>query len=185
MEVRPWRWNTEKMYVLVGDVLFAHALCLASDYDTTDVCRTVARATSRVCSETRLPKLTQRLNWISTAGITFESLNWKQLSFLRCLQRGEGIREIWARCRRLARFWNAFGLCVSNFWWCGRFICARVGNRQNFRDGSCQWKIYASLLILLESMEEAERATWIDLYKSGQTDRALQGLEAMLGRIPL
>ena len=35
--------------VLVGDVLFA-ALCLASDYDTTDVCCTVARATSRVCS---------------------------------------------------------------------------------------------------------------------------------------
>ena len=46
-------------------------------------------------------------------------------------------------------------------------------------------KFTLPLLILLESMEEAERATWIDLYKSGQTERALQGLEAMLGRNPI
>ena len=46
-------------------------------------------------------------------------------------------------------------------------------------------KFTLPLLILLESMEEAERATWIDLYKSGQTKRALQGLEAMLGSNPI
>jgi octaprenyl-diphosphate synthase len=36
--------------VLVGDALFAHALTLAANFPTTEVCRVVARATSRVCA---------------------------------------------------------------------------------------------------------------------------------------
>ena len=36
--------------VLIGDVLFAHALALASEFDTTEICKAVAVATSRVCS---------------------------------------------------------------------------------------------------------------------------------------
>ncbi len=36
--------------VLVGDVLFSHALKLAADFDTSDVCRSVAQATARVCA---------------------------------------------------------------------------------------------------------------------------------------
>ncbi len=36
--------------VLIGDVLFSHALKLASDFPTTAVCRAVAGATARVCA---------------------------------------------------------------------------------------------------------------------------------------
>lgn len=36
--------------VLIGDVLFSHALKLAADFETTEVCRSVAQATSRVCA---------------------------------------------------------------------------------------------------------------------------------------
>lgn len=36
--------------VLIGDVLFSHALKLAAEFDTNEVCRTVAQATSRVCA---------------------------------------------------------------------------------------------------------------------------------------
>lgn len=36
--------------VLLGDALFAHALRLAAEYPTTDVCRAVAEATRQVCS---------------------------------------------------------------------------------------------------------------------------------------
>ncbi|MEM8867202.1 MAG: polyprenyl synthetase family protein [Verrucomicrobiota bacterium] len=36
--------------VLVGDVLFSHALKLAADFETTEICRMVAQATSRVCA---------------------------------------------------------------------------------------------------------------------------------------
>jgi octaprenyl-diphosphate synthase len=36
--------------VLIGDVLFSHALKLASDFDTSEVCRSVAQATARVCA---------------------------------------------------------------------------------------------------------------------------------------
>ncbi|MGB0290071.1 MAG: polyprenyl synthetase family protein [Opitutales bacterium] len=36
--------------VLIGDVLFAHALKLAAEFPTTEICRTVAQATARVCA---------------------------------------------------------------------------------------------------------------------------------------
>ncbi len=36
--------------VLIGDVLFSHALKLAADFETSEVCRSVAQATARVCA---------------------------------------------------------------------------------------------------------------------------------------
>jgi octaprenyl-diphosphate synthase len=36
--------------VLIGDALFSHALKLAAEFPTTEVCRRVARATARVCA---------------------------------------------------------------------------------------------------------------------------------------
>ena len=36
--------------VLIGDVLFSHALKLAADFPSTEVCRLVAQATARVCA---------------------------------------------------------------------------------------------------------------------------------------
>lgn len=39
-----------KIAVLLGDALFSHALKLASDFDTTEVCRCVAEATRQVCT---------------------------------------------------------------------------------------------------------------------------------------
>lgn len=36
--------------VLIGDVLFSHSLKLAAEFETTEVCRSVAQATARVCS---------------------------------------------------------------------------------------------------------------------------------------
>lgn len=36
--------------VLIGDVLFSHALKLAAEFETTEVCRSVAQATARVCA---------------------------------------------------------------------------------------------------------------------------------------
>ncbi|HAY99662.1 MAG: polyprenyl synthetase family protein [Puniceicoccaceae bacterium] len=36
--------------VLIGDVLFSHALKLAAEFDTNEVCRSVAQATARVCA---------------------------------------------------------------------------------------------------------------------------------------
>ena len=36
--------------VLVGDVLFSHALKLAAEFETTEICRCVAQATARTCA---------------------------------------------------------------------------------------------------------------------------------------
>jgi octaprenyl-diphosphate synthase len=43
------KWGSE-ISVLVGDCLFAHALKLASGFDTTEVCRAVSTATNTVCT---------------------------------------------------------------------------------------------------------------------------------------
>lgn len=42
-------WGNE-ISVLVGDCLFAHALTLASDFPTTEICRAVSKATRTVCT---------------------------------------------------------------------------------------------------------------------------------------
>lgn len=39
-----------KMSVLLGDAIFAHALYLATDFPTIDVCRAVSKSTRRVCT---------------------------------------------------------------------------------------------------------------------------------------
>lgn len=43
------RWGSE-IAVLVGDCLFAHALRLAAEFPTTEICRAVSSATNTVCS---------------------------------------------------------------------------------------------------------------------------------------
>jgi octaprenyl-diphosphate synthase len=43
------KWGSE-ISVLVGDCLFAHALKLASGFETTEVCRAVSTATNTVCT---------------------------------------------------------------------------------------------------------------------------------------
>ena len=43
------RWGNS-LSVLLGDVLFAHALNLATDFDDTNISRTIARTATEVCS---------------------------------------------------------------------------------------------------------------------------------------
>lgn len=43
------RWNSESS-VLLGDYLFTHSFYLASTLDTTHACRTIGRATNKVCA---------------------------------------------------------------------------------------------------------------------------------------
>jgi octaprenyl-diphosphate synthase len=62
--------------VLLGDVLFSHALVLASEFSTPKVCRLVARGTRRVCSG-ELMQSFDRVNQLMTLEDYFRAIDLK------------------------------------------------------------------------------------------------------------
>jgi octaprenyl-diphosphate synthase len=77
-------WGTE-ISVLVGDCLFAHALKMAADFPTPEICRAVASATNTVCSGEIL-QTHRRLNFQFTRAEYFKVLAMKtaELFALSC-----------------------------------------------------------------------------------------------------
>jgi len=78
------QWGNE-IAVLFGDCLFAQALKLASDFPTTDICRTVALATNTVCSGEIL-QTQQRRNFAAARRDYFRVIEMKtgELFTLSC-----------------------------------------------------------------------------------------------------
>ena len=169
--------------VLVGDVLFAHALCLASDYDTTEVCRSVARATSRVCSG-------EIAQTYSKTEVNFDRGHYYRIIELKTAELFAVACSLGAKVSgksdRVAEALHAFGTHLG----CAYQIFDDVVDLfaeesaigKTLGTDLANGKFTLPLLILLERLENDERKAWIDLYQSGQTKRALQNLEASLER---
>ncbi len=77
-------WGNE-VSVLLGDCLFAHALCLAASFPTPEVCRAVASATNVVCTGEIL-QTNQRRHFNLTRDDYFKALRMKtgELFALSC-----------------------------------------------------------------------------------------------------
>src|SRR5436190_7855260 len=77
-------WGNE-ISVLLGDCLFAHALCLAASFPTPEVCRAVAAATNVVCTGEIL-QTSQRRRFNLTRADYFKALQMKtgELFALSC-----------------------------------------------------------------------------------------------------
>ena len=172
--------------VLVGDVLFAHALCLASDYNTTDVCRTVARATSRVCSgEIAQTYSKTELNFDRGHYFRIIELKTAELFAVACSLGAKVSGKDELVTDALHTYGMHLGCAYQIFDDVVDLFAQESEIGKTLGTDLANGKFTLPLLILLESMGEAERANWIDLYKSGQTERALQGLEAMLCSNPI
>lgn len=172
--------------VLVGDVLFAHALCLASDYETTEVCRAVAGATSRVCSgEIAQTYSKTQLNFDRGHYFRIIELKTAELFAVACSLGA----KVSGKSDAVADALHAFGMHLG----CAYQIFDDVVDlfAQESEIGKtlgtdlANGKFTLPLLILLESMEGGAREAWMNLYQSGQTERALQVLEAILNTHPI
>ncbi len=76
------RWNSESS-VLLGDYLFTHSFYLASTLDTTYACRTIGRATNKVC-EGELRQVGQRGNFALTEEDYLEIVRGKTAELCAC-----------------------------------------------------------------------------------------------------
>ena len=172
--------------VLVGDVLFAHALCLASEYDTTYVCRAVARATSRVCSgEITQTYSKTELNFDRTHYYRIIELKTAELFGVACRLGAKVSGKSNLKAEALSSFGIHLGCAYQIFDDVVDLFAKESEAGKTLGTDLANGKFTLPLLILLESMGEEERRAWINLYKSGQAKEALQSLDVTLATNPI
>ena len=172
--------------VLVGDVLFAHALCLASEYDTTYVCRAVAKATSRVCSgEISQTYSKKELNFDRTHYYRIIELKTAELFGVACRLGAKVSGKSDFKAEALFSFGIHLGCAYQIFDDVVDLFARESEAGKTLGTDLANGKFTLPLLILLESMGIEERKAWINLYKSGEAKKALQGLDVILATNPI
>lgn len=172
--------------VLVGDVLFAHALCLASEYDTTEICRSVAYATSRVCSgEISQTYAKRELNFDRKHYFRIIELKTAELFAVACRLGAKVSGKSEVEAKALEAFGMQLGCAYQIFDDVVDLFASESEIGKTLGTDLANGKFTLPLLILLESMDSEARTAWIDLYQGGQTDEAIQSLEALLSTYPI
>ena len=172
--------------VLVGDVLFAHALCLASEYDTTEVCRSVALATSRVCSgEISQTYAKRELNFDRKHYFRVIELKTAELFAVACRLGAMVGGKSEVEMEALADYGMHLGCAYQIFDDVVDLFASESEIGKTLGTDLANGKFTLPLLILLESMEAGERNEWIDSYQRGDAELAVQQLESKLSQYPI
>ncbi|MFT4901513.1 MAG: octaprenyl-diphosphate synthase [Lentimonas sp.] len=156
--------------VLIGDVLFSHALKLAASFETTEICRSVAQATARVCAG-EISQTYQR-----------GDANYDRAHYFRVIELKTA--ELFdVSCRlgsRIAGYSEAFSLAAGQF---GRHLGTAYQIFDDLVDlygdesmigktlgtDLAKGKFTLPLLLLLEQLPEAERESLMGRFKAGDT----------------
>jgi octaprenyl-diphosphate synthase len=107
------RWNNE-VSVLLGDYLFARALCLTSSLDDNFACRAIAETTRRMC-EGELRQIENRGNYALSEADYFEIIAGKTATLIACCCR-LGAHYAGAppeTCETLARYGHGLGVAFQ------------------------------------------------------------------------
>ena len=172
--------------VLVGDVLFAHALCLASQYDTTEICRSVALATSRVCSgEISQTYAKRELNFDRKHYFRIIELKTEELFAVACRLGALVAGKSEAEAEALANYGMQLGCAYQIFDDVVDLFASESEIGKTLGTDLANGKFTLPLLILLESMEVGERSEWIDSYQRGDSELAINQLESKLSEYPI
>ena len=172
--------------VLVGDVLFAHALCLASEYDTTEICRSVALATSRVCSgEISQTYAKRELNFDRKHYFRIIELKTAELFAVACRLGAIVSGKSEAEAEALASYGMHLGCAYQIFDDVVDLFASESEIGKTLGTDLANGKFTLPLLILLESMEAGERSEWINSYQGGDREVAINQLESKLSEYPI
>lgn len=167
--------------VLVGDVLFAHALCLASDYDTNDVCRSVAQATGRVCSgEIAQTYSKKKLNFNRNHYYRIIKLKTAELFAVACSLGAKVSGKSDCKSEALYSFGIHFGCAYQIYDDVVDIYGKEAEAGKTLGTDLVNGKFTLPVLIMLESMNKEARRTWINSYESGNTKDALQKLNSIM-----
>ncbi len=164
------RWGNS-VAVLVGDCLFAHALSLAANFLTTDVCRAVAESTGTVCSGEILQSHRRR-RWTLTRADYFKVLEMKtaELFALACSlgarMAGGGTVEQAA----LRRHGLALGTAYQIFDDCLDVFGSEQTAGKSLGTDLATGKVTLPVLVCLERATEKDRAEllgWLNDWQPG------------------
>ncbi|MBC9867718.1 MAG: polyprenyl synthetase family protein, partial [Opitutae bacterium] len=102
--------------VLLGDALFSHALHLASQFDTVEVCRLVSQSTRRVCSG-EIAQTFRRGDWNLPLDHYLELLDMKTGELFSMSTYLGGLLSDYPReqCRVLRRFGSRLGIAYQAY----------------------------------------------------------------------
>lgn len=166
--------------VLLGDALFSHALNLATQFPTTDVCRVVSESTRRVCAGEIIQTLRRR-----TASVTLDDY-WRVID----LKTAELFRVSCYLGARLGDYPEPFVAAASEF-------ARRLGIAYQVYDDLADFygketaigktlgtdlesgKLTLPLFYLLERLEAADRARLLDEIEGRSPSRLSEHLEQM------
>ncbi len=173
------RWGSE-VSVLVGDCLFAHALALAADFPTPDVCRAVARATRTVCTGEIL-QTHRRRRWGMPRPEYFRLLEMKtaELFALACELGGRLAGGSTEQTAALRRFGLALGTAYQVYDDCLDLYGSEDDAGKSLGTDLANGKVTLPLLVFLERATPAERSQligWLERWDPGY----FVGLRSML-----
>lgn len=172
--------------VLVGDVLFAHALCLASEYDTTEICRSVARATSLVCSGEISQTYSKReLNFDREHYFRIIKLKTAELFAVACSLGAKVSDKSNVKVKGLHDFGLHLGCAYQIFDDIVDLFADELKIGKTLGTDLENGKFTLPLIILLESFELRERKDWISMYQDGDTEIAIGLLNKKLNDYPI
>jgi octaprenyl-diphosphate synthase len=150
-------WGTE-ISVLLGDCLFAHALKLAAEFPTTEVCRAVAMATNTVCSGEILQTQRRRNFELSQAEyFKFIQMKTGELFALSCDLGAYLSGAAPATRAALRRFGMALGTAYQVYDDCLDLFGSEVSAGKSLGTDLAKGKLTLPVILALERGTEAER----------------------------
>jgi len=154
--------------VLIGDVLFSHALKLAAEFPTTEVCRAVARATARVCAG-EIAQTYQRGEVNDSREFYFRVIQLKtaELFEVACRLGAKTGGYDAAFSEAAGRFGRHLGIAYQVFDDLVDLYAEESQIGKTLGTDLAKGKFTLPLLLLLEKISEAERAELLARFQRG------------------
>ena len=159
--------------VLIGDVLFSHALKLAADFETTEVCRVVAQATARVCAG-EIAQTYQRGAVNHDRAFYFRVIQLKtaELFEAACLLGARVAGYEAGFCEAAGLFGRRLGIAYQLFDDLVDLYAEEAMIGKTLGTDLEKGKFTLPLLLLLERLPESERADLLARHKQGDASVA-------------
>lgn len=156
--------------VLIGDVLFSHALKLASDFETTEVCRAVAQATARVCAG-EIAQTYQRgeVNYERAFYFRVIRLKTAELFEVACRLGAQIAGYSEAFSEAAGRFGRHVGIAYQIFDDLADLYADESAIGKTLGTDLNKGKFTLPLLLLLEKLPHAERDSLMERFRAGDT----------------
>ncbi len=166
--------------VLIGDVLFSHALKLAADFKTTEVCRVVAQATARVCAG-EIAQTYQRgeVNYDRPFYFRVIRLKTAELFEAACLLGAQVAGYDPAFCRAVGSFGSQLGIAYQLFDDLADLYADEAAIGKTLGTDLEKGKFTLPLLMLLEQLPSQERTALLDRHRAGDATVAKEFLQRL------